>query len=331
MNSPSFRQLDMKDFKAVESILSWAFQWRSTAPVAEVPPELRYIIDDWGKRSGDAGIGAWDPEDGSFRGGIFWRFWKEDYHSYGFVDENVPELGIALDPSVRNGGLGALLLRSAQREILRAAFAGEVPRAAMSLSVEKENHSAAALYRKLGFDILEERDDDLLMLWQSGLRIEAMGVNDIDAALAVWKNSPGVWVNEDGEDSREELLAFLDRNPGLSFVARAASPDGGLITFPPDIPASEPVVAAVICGFDGRRGYVHHLAVLPAFRRRGLGRDLLEAIRGALARKGVRKMHLFVFDTNEPAKEFYRQLGWQYRDDIAMFSSPIDQGTAAER
>ena len=84
--------------------------------------------------------------------------------------------------------------------------------------------------------------------------IEPMDEADVPAVLELWRQTPGVGLNE-GDDPAG-LAAFSSRNPGLSLVAR----DAGR------------VVAAVLCGHDGRRGYLNHLAVRPEFRRHGLGR-----------------------------------------------------------
>jgi ribosomal protein S18 acetylase RimI-like enzyme len=313
MKSPRIRKLRGTDYRDVELTLAWAFQWRSSRPEPAVPPELLYIIDGWGSRQGDGGLGAYDPDSGEFLGGVFWRLWKNDFHSYGFLAEDIPELGIAVNPEHRGRGIGGLLLQRAQREICRLAFEGRLPRAAVSLSVERDNRLAGTVYRNHGFETVEERESDLLMLWRPDAAVEPMETGDIPAAVDLWKRTPGVWINEDGEDSEEELREFLEHNSGLNFVVRC------------DAPGHQALAGAVICGCDGRRGYVHHLAVLPAFRRRGLGRGMLDAIRNALAERGIRKMHLFVFGTNTAAQEFYRRLEWQYRDDLAMFSMPTGE------
>lgn len=70
--------------------------------------------------------------------------------------------------------------------------------------------------------------------------IREMTIQDYDEVLALWRTSEGVGLSD--ADSDEGVARFLDRNPGLSFVAR----DG------------EHLVGAVLCGHDGRRGYIHH-------------------------------------------------------------------------
>ena len=105
-------------------------------------------------------------------------------------------------------------------------------------------------------------------------------------------------------DAPGALERFLDRNPGLSLVARSS---GG-------------IVGAVLCGHDGRRGYLHHLAVASAERGRGIGRRLAEEAIRRLSLQGIAKCHLFVRIDNSDAAAFWTRLGWEKREDIEMYS-----------
>ena len=73
--------------------------------------------------------------------------------------------------------------------------------------------------------------------------LRTMTPADYDAVLALMQNTPGISLRD--ADSREATERYLVRNPGLSFVAEA---EGRLI-------------ACVMCGHDGRRGYLQHLLV----------------------------------------------------------------------
>jgi ribosomal protein S18 acetylase RimI-like enzyme len=130
---------------------------------------------------------------------------------------------------------------------------------------------------------------------------------DLDEVLALWERSEGIGLSPDA-DSRVGLCAFLERNPGLSFVACA----GG------------PVVGAVLCGQDGRRGYLYHLAVSPPARRWGIARALVQCSLDGLRRLGIRKCHLFVFEDNGAGIEFWRKIGWHDRTDLKIMSRVLD-------
>jgi len=125
---------------------------------------------------------------------------------------------------------------------------------------------------------------------------------------ALWEATEGVGLHDDC-DSPEGIQAYLGRNPGMSFVAL----DG------------EAVVGAVLCGHDGRRGYLHHLAVAPSHRRRRIGRELTDACLAALRSLGIRKCHLFIFSDNSDGLAFWRAVGWSQRSDVSIVSKVIDR------
>jgi N-acetylglutamate synthase len=125
---------------------------------------------------------------------------------------------------------------------------------------------------------------------------------DYDAVLALWRTAAGVVLRD--VDERAPIERYLARNRGLSFVAT----DAGR------------VVGAVLCGTDGRRGYLQHLAVAPPHRRRGIGRALAERALAALAAYGIDKCHLMVLPANTDARAFWARLGWAERDDVLLLS-----------
>lgn len=83
---------------------------------------------------------------------------------------------------------------------------------------------------------------------------------DHAALFALWRSVPGIQLR--AEDEYEPFCRYLERNPGLSLLVEA---EGGPI-------------ASLLAGHDGRRGYLHHLVVAPAWRARGgwLARDDIE-------------------------------------------------------
>ena len=132
--------------------------------------------------------------------------------------------------------------------------------------------------------------------------IREMVIQDYDEVLALWQTSEGVGLSD--ADSEESIGLYLNRNPGLSFVAR----DG------------EHLVGAVLCGHDGRRGYIHHLAVSKSHRRQGLGCALVERCLSALRRDGIGKCHIFVFAGSQDTSAFWKSIGWTRRVELVMMS-----------
>jgi ribosomal protein S18 acetylase RimI-like enzyme len=131
--------------------------------------------------------------------------------------------------------------------------------------------------------------------------IEPMKIKDFDEVTALWRGSEGVGLTE--SDNHENTAIYLKRNRGLSQVARLKS--GKL-------------VGAVLCGYDGRRGYLHHLAVAKNFRRRGIGAQLVTRCLEKLRRLGIQKCNIFVYADNTEGKAFWKHLGWKMRSDLRM-------------
>ena len=135
------------------------------------------------------------------------------------------------------------------------------------------------------------------------VKIREFEMSDWEDAWQLWKAELGK--SNDDSWGREKVETFLQRNPGLSFVALV----DGMFT------------GTVMCGFDGRRGYVYHLAVAEGQKRKGIGSALMQLAVAKLKDEGAGRIHLMVFVENECAKIFYNKLGFQNRDDITLMSS----------
>jgi hypothetical protein len=78
------------------------------------------------------------------------------------------------------------------------------------------------------------------------------------------------------------------------------------------------LVGSVLAGFDGVRGWVHHLAVHPSFRRRGLATRLMGSAEQALGDLGCPKLNLQVRAINAGVVDFYQSLGYGIEDRISL-------------
>lgn len=134
------------------------------------------------------------------------------------------------------------------------------------------------------------------------IAIRDMDIEDYESVYRMWGSVEGIGLSD--ADSKEGIKRFLERNPGLSFVAT----DGTQI------------VGAALCGHDGRRGYIHHLAVVNAYRKQGIGKSLVGRCMFALMRIGIAKCHLFVFGDNQEAIKFWNKVGWTERVELMMMS-----------
>ena len=135
-------------------MLRHAYYWRERMPRGDIDaPVYRYVMN-WG-RPGDAAVIALDA--GHRVGAAWYRLFKQEEPGYGFVDEQTPELSIAVVPSRRGRGLGDGLLRALLDEARRNGF-GQI-----SLSVEPEN-PALRLYERFGFQKVGESGGSWTML-----------------------------------------------------------------------------------------------------------------------------------------------------------------------
>ena len=125
-------------------------------------------------------------------------------------------------------------------------------------------------------------------------------IDDYDKAVALWRMVEGVEVAEG--DSKEEIRAYLLRNPGLSRVAEA----------------NGTMVGAVLCGHDGRRGLIYHLAVAPASHGKGLGKLLVRECLTRLRATGIVRALILVAGDNASAHSFWLRIGWEDVTDVIV-------------
>jgi ribosomal protein S18 acetylase RimI-like enzyme len=138
------------------------------------------------------------------------------------------------------------------------------------------------------------------------IEIRELTIDDYEPVYTLWETSEGLGLSD--ADSKEGIKRFLDRNSGLSYVALEG----------------EKMVGAALCGHDGRRGYIHHLAVAISHRKQGIGKSLVGRCMYALMRIGISKCHLFVFGDNQEAIEFWSKVGWTERVELMMMSQHLE-------
>jgi len=112
-------------------------------------------------------------------------------------------------------------------------------------------------------------------------------IEDYDSAVELWRRVEGVEVAEG--DSKEEIARYILRNPGVSRVAEEGAK----------------IVGAVLCGHDGRRGLIYHLAIEPEYRHQAVGKRLVEECLNALRESGIKRALLLVAKDNASGHAFW--------------------------
>ena len=131
------------------------------------------------------------------------------------------------------------------------------------------------------------------------MTIRPMRADDYDRVWALWMSCKNMGFN-DLDDSRAGIERLLRRNPDTCFVAEREGDLAGVI----------------LAGQDGRRGYIYHMAVAEAHRRRGVGAALAERCLAAMKAEGINKVALLVFKYNDAGNAFWEKMGFALREDV---------------
>ena len=126
-----------------------------------------------------------------------------------------------------------------------------------------------------------------------------MTLADYEAVYQLWRSTPGMGLNN-VDDSRAGLERFLKRNPTSCFVAEEEGT----------------IVGTILCGHDGRRGYLYHAAVAQNYQGRGIGTALLDAALSALEQEGITKVALVALKRNSEGNGFWEKQGFFVREDL---------------
>ena len=139
-------------------------------------------------------------------------------------------------------------------------------------------------------------------------KLRVMQIEDYQNVYNLWMTIDGFGIRSI-DDSEAGVARFLKRNPTTSVVAEA---DGK-------------IVGVIMAGHDGRRGYIHHTAVLPEYRKHGIASRLVERALFALDMEGIKKVALVAFSKNEIGNEFWEKRGFIAREDLVYRNKNIHE------
>jgi len=138
------------------------------------------------------------------------------------------------------------------------------------------------------------------------MNIRIMTINDYEQVYHLWLNTPNIGLN-DIDDSKDGIAKYLTRNPNTCFVSEK----------------DDEIIGVILCGNDGRRGYIHHMAVAQNEQRSGVGTALLDAAMSALEREGITKAALVAFETNKEGNSFWEKQGFTTRPDLVYRNKEV--------
>jgi ribosomal protein S18 acetylase RimI-like enzyme len=129
---------------------------------------------------------------------------------------------------------------------------------------------------------------------------------DLAAVIALWQACD---LTRPSNPPERDIELCRRSGHGTVFVAEAAGRIAGTI----------------MVGHDGHRGWVYYVAVDPAHRHGGLGRDLMTHAEDFLAAQGVPKIMLLIRETNAAVAAFYERLGYRIEPRLLM-AKPLAGG-----
>jgi len=131
------------------------------------------------------------------------------------------------------------------------------------------------------------------------MEIREFNTQDEEEVIALWKECNLIvsW-----NDPKKDIQRKLKVNPELFLVG---------IT-------EKKIVATIVGGYEGHRGWVNYLAVSPSQQRKGYGRQMMEAVEIKLRVMGCPKINLQVRETNSAVIEFYKAIGYNVDHVIGM-------------
>lgn len=247
-------------------------------------PELQIYIADFGTRFGDHCLVA------EINGKIVGAAWSRMMEDYGHIDKDTPSLAISLLPEYRGQGIGTKLLSNLLSLLYEKGFHQ------VSLSVQKKN-PAFHLYKRAGFQILEEKGTEYLMLLKyPRLEIRLAQAQDIDTWMVlverVKDSFPGLETPEALDAHKTTVLHFMENASAICAVK------------------ANHIVGTLL--FSREDGVLCFLAVDPAHRRQHIAQQMISFM---LTQMGAHKdITVSTYRGGDPngiaARALYKSLGF---------------------
>jgi N-acetylglutamate synthase len=143
------------------------------------------------------------------------------------------------------------------------------------------------------------------------MEIKLMSIEDYDKVYQLWTNTEGMGMRS-LDDSFQGIEKFLKRNPTTNYIAQVENK----------------IIGVILCGHDGRRGYIYHTAVKTDYHGKGIGKALVDAALDALKKEEINKVALVAFASNDLGNKFWQSLGFDRRNDLIYRNLSINEKNA---
>lgn len=123
--------------------------------------------------------------------------------------------------------------------------------------------------------------------------------DDTEQTVALWQ---ACGLTRPWNDPHKDIERKLQQEPELFIVAEH---DGLLL-------------GSVMAGYDGHRGWIYYLSVLPQYQSQGLGKKLVQQAEQRLRSKGCPKIQLMIRQDNSGVQDFYHTLGYEQAEVVVL-------------
>ena len=139
------------------------------------------------------------------------------------------------------------------------------------------------------------------------MTIEKMKIEDYDEIYGLWAKCDGITLRVI-DDSKDGILMFLKRNPNTNFVCRI----------------NGSIIGCILCGHDGRKGFIYHTVVKEDYRGKGIGTKLVGCAIDSLKKENITKIGVFVNSDNLRGNNFWDLHGFKQQENLIYRILPLN-------
>ena len=129
--------------------------------------------------------------------------------------------------------------------------------------------------------------------------IEKMSIDDYEEIYQLWSKINGITLRS-VDDSKEGVDRFIKRNPKNNFICKIKGQ----------------IVGCILCGHDGRKGFIYHTVVKENQRGKGIGKKLVDHAINSLKAEQITKIGVLVNSDNLQGNDFWASLGFVFLNDL---------------